>query len=66
MSDSVLGTHASYAGGVTDVFLLCRGWIGDLPSAWGQYDAWVGAVMFSCPASLARAAHVGSNLSKQF
>jgi hypothetical protein len=55
MSDVVLRTLADDAAGVTDVFLLSHGWMGDLRAARAQYDAWGGA-MAACGADLARAA----------
>lgn len=53
MSDVVLRTLADDASGITDVFLLNHGWMGDIPAARTQYDAWVGA-MSKCEADLAR------------
>lgn len=32
----------------TDVFLLCHGWMGDVPAARRQYDAWISS-MDGCP-----------------
>jgi hypothetical protein len=53
MSDLVLRTLAAEDGGVTDVFVLCHGWMGDIPAARAQYDGWLEA-MSACPADLAR------------
>jgi hypothetical protein len=39
---------------VTDVALLSHGWNGDIPSAIGQYDRWIGA-MVACDADRRRA-----------
>jgi pimeloyl-ACP methyl ester carboxylesterase len=39
---------------VTDVVLLSHGWNGDIPSAIGQYDRWISA-MLACDADLRRA-----------
>ncbi len=38
----------------TDVFLMCHGWMGDVPAAVRQYDRWIGA-MAACTDDLARA-----------
>lgn len=54
MSDLVLRTLADDGTGVTDVFLLCHGWMANMPTAKAGYDAWV-AAMWACPADLARA-----------
>ncbi|MBY0512485.1 MAG: hypothetical protein K2P78_01070, partial [Gemmataceae bacterium] len=54
MSDVVLRTLADDASGITDVFLVSHGWMGDVPAAKAQYDGWVGA-MSACGADLARA-----------
>lgn len=40
-SDSVL---ALVARGVTDVFVVSHGWMGDIPAAIRQYDRWVGVM----------------------
>lgn len=53
MSDLVLRTLAAADAGVTDVFLLSHGWMGDVPAARAQYDKWVEA-MTACAADLAR------------
>jgi hypothetical protein len=53
MSDVVLRTLAADDSGVTDVFLLSHGWMGDVPSARAQYDKWVEA-MSACAADVAR------------
>ncbi|HUR54911.1 MAG TPA: hypothetical protein VMZ71_12335 [Gemmataceae bacterium] len=53
MSDLVLRTVADDAAGVTDVFLLCHGWNGDLPAARSQYDKWTES-MAECGADVAR------------
>jgi hypothetical protein len=37
--------------GVTDVFLLCHGWRGDVPAARAQYTRWITA-MAGCPADV--------------
>ena len=54
MSDLVLRTLAADDSGVTDVFVLSHGWMGDVPAAKVQYDGWVEA-MSRCHADLARA-----------
>jgi hypothetical protein len=38
---------------ITDVFLLCHGWKGDVPAAKEQYDNWIG-VMAGCDADIQR------------
>ena len=53
MSDLILRTLAPDDSGITDVFLLCHGWNGDLPAARAQYDNWVG-VMSKCEADIAK------------
>lgn len=53
MSDLILRTIAPDDSGITDVFLICHGWMGDVPAARAQYDRWLGA-MAACPADLAR------------
>ena len=53
MSDLVLRTLAADDSGITDVFLLCHGWMGDVPAARAQYDAWV-EVMSKAEADIAR------------
>lgn len=53
MSDQILRTLAGDEAGVTDVFLLSHGWLGDIPAARSHYDGWVGA-MTACAADLAR------------
>ncbi|MFO0797929.1 MAG: hypothetical protein U0804_10645 [Gemmataceae bacterium] len=55
MSDLTLRTLADDATGITDVFVVSHGWMGDLPAAKAQYDAWLTA-MGGCGADLARAA----------
>jgi hypothetical protein len=41
------------SGDVTDVFLFSHGWMGDIPAAKAQYDAWT-AAMAGCEADIAR------------
>lgn len=53
VSDLVLRTLAADAAGVTDVFVLSHGWMGDVPSAKAQYDRWVEA-MTACATDAAR------------
>jgi hypothetical protein len=53
MSDLVLRTLAADDSGITDVFLLNHGWMGDIPSALNQYDGWLKA-MSRCEADMAR------------
>ena len=53
MSDLVLRTLAPDDSGITDVFLLSHGWMGDLPAARDQYGKWLEA-MAACPADVAR------------
>src|SRR4051812_11285897 len=53
MSDLILRTLADDDSGVTDVFLMCHGWNGDLPAARAQYDKWSEA-MAGCGADVAR------------
>jgi hypothetical protein len=53
MSDLILRTLAPDDSGVTDVFLMCHGWNGDLPAAKAQYDNWT-AAMACCTADFAR------------
>lgn len=53
MSDLVLRTLADDAQGVTDVFLMSHGWMGDIPAAKAQYEKWLEA-MGACGADLAR------------
>ena len=53
MTDLVLRTLAAENSGITDVFLACHGWMGDLPAARAQYEGWVEA-MAGCGADLAR------------
>ncbi len=53
MSDLVLRTLAPDDSGVTDVFVLSHGWMGDIPAARAQYDRWVEA-MTACTADVAR------------
>lgn len=57
MSDVILRTLAADASGVTDVFLLSHGWMGDVPAAKAQYDGWLEA-MGRCEADLARAQQI--------
>jgi hypothetical protein len=52
MSDLILRTLADDDSGVTDVFLMCHGWNGDLPAARSQYDKWTES-MATCGADLA-------------
>lgn len=52
MSDQILRTLAGDAAGVTDIFLLCHGWLGDIPAARSHYDGWLEA-MTACAADLA-------------
>ena len=54
MSDLILRTLAADDSGITDVFLLSHGWMGDVPAARSQYDAWVEA-MTGCEADFSRA-----------
>jgi len=54
MSDQTTRTLAADANAITDVFLVSHGWMGDLPAAKAQYDAWLTA-MGACGADLARA-----------
>lgn len=54
MSDLILRTLAADDGGVTDVFLMSHGWMGDVPAAKAQYDGWVEA-MSKCEADIAHA-----------
>jgi hypothetical protein len=54
MSDLILRTLAADDSGITDVFLLSHGWMGDVPAARAQYDGWVEA-MTRCEADHARA-----------
>ena len=53
MSDLVLRTLAPDDSGITDVFLLSHGWMGDLAAAQSQYDAWI-EVMSKSEADIAR------------
>ncbi len=53
MSDLILRSLAAEEAGITDVFLLSHGWMGDLPAARAQYDGWLTA-MATCEADLAR------------
>ena len=53
MSDLILRTLAADEDGITDVFLLSHGWMGDIPAARTQYDNWLEA-MAKCEADLAR------------
>ena len=55
MSDQTLRTLADDAAGITDVFVMSHGWMGDLPAAKAQYDGWL-AAMGACAADQARAA----------
>jgi hypothetical protein len=57
MSDLILRTLAADDTGITDVFLLSHGWMGDVPAAKAQYDAWVEA-MTACKADYAQARQV--------
>jgi hypothetical protein len=54
MSDLILRTLAADGSGITDVFLLSHGWMGDVPAARAQYDGWVEA-MTACEADFSRA-----------
>jgi hypothetical protein len=54
ISDQVLRTVAADDSGITDVFLVCHGWKGDVPEAQKQYDNWLEA-MSKCEADIARA-----------
>ena len=54
MSDQVLRSLAATDSGITDVFLLCHGWKGDVPAAKEQFDGWLEA-MTRCEADFARA-----------
>jgi len=54
LSDLILRTLAADDSGITDVFLLSHGWMGDVPAARAQYDAWVEA-MTGCQADFSRA-----------
>jgi hypothetical protein len=40
-------------GPITDVFLMSHGWMGDVPAARAQYNAWIGA-MAACTADINR------------
>ncbi|MGB7085306.1 MAG: hypothetical protein WBD47_07115, partial [Phormidesmis sp.] len=42
MSQKVLDALSQNA--ITDVFLISHGWLGDVPAAKRQYDAWIGAM----------------------
>jgi hypothetical protein len=53
MTDLVLRTLARDDSGITDVFVLSHGWMGDIPAARAQYDKWVEA-MTKCEADIAR------------
>jgi hypothetical protein len=53
MSDQILRTLADDESGITDVFLLCHGWLGDIPAARAHYDEWVES-MTACTADIAR------------
>src|SRR5262245_11251199 len=57
MSDLILRTLAADDSGITDVFILSHGWMGDVPAARAQYDAWTEA-MTNCPADVARARQI--------
>ena len=48
---SQVATLALQDAAVTDVFLLCHGWRGDVPAARAQYNHWIGA-MLKCPADM--------------
>ncbi|WP_020471362.1 hypothetical protein [Zavarzinella formosa] len=52
MSDLVLRDLASDESGITDVFLLTHGWMGDIPAARSHYDKWL-AAMTACDADMA-------------
>ncbi len=53
MSDLILRRLAADDSGVTDVFLMGHGWMGDLPAARAHYGAWLEA-MAKCEADAAR------------
>jgi hypothetical protein len=53
MSDLVLRTLAPDDSGITDVFLVSHGWMGDVPAARAHYEKWLEA-MAACPADVAR------------
>lgn len=53
MTDVILRTLATEDSGVTDVFLMSHGWMGDVPSARGVYDRWIES-MSGCSADIAR------------
>lgn len=55
MSDLVLRTLAADDAGITDVFLLSHGWMGDIQAAHRQYDKWIEA-MTACDSDIARMA----------
>lgn len=65
MSDRALRTLADDAAGVTDVFLMCHGWMGDLPAARAQYDSWL-TTFAACAADRARAAAVRPGFKPHF
>src|SRR5689334_7507973 len=46
---------------VTNVFVFCHGWKGDVPAAREQYDSWIGTFMRS--SNVQRAAHLSPKFS---
>ena len=42
-SHAILSRLGDTAKPVSDVFIACHGWMGDVPAALSQYDAWLGA-----------------------
>ena len=54
MSDLILRTVAAADAGITDVFVVCHGWKGDVPAAKMQFDNWIEA-MSKCEADIALA-----------
>jgi hypothetical protein len=54
MSDQIFRSVAAADSGITDVFVVCHGWKGDVPAAKSQFDDWIGA-MSQCEADIARA-----------
>lgn len=44
LSDTLFGRVTQPDAGVTDLFVMSHGWMGDVPAAIDQYDRWLGAV----------------------